>query len=411
MSFGRKRKLRKAFVVGAFLFFVIVAIVTVTGWRAFGHAASGARAERMHRSPQWHAGAFRNPNPMFNDPHAVTALFSASEVASPRASAPVPVASSSGEVLQKPPSSGLRVTWFGHSSTLLEIDGKRILTDPAFGQRASPFSWVGPERWYAPPISLDDIAQGGPIDAVVISHDHHDHLQHSSIEQLKALNPIFIVPLGVGAHLEYWGVPADNIRELDWWESTTLGDLVVNCTPSRHASGRHLFDQGATLWASWSFVGEHRVFFSGDTGLFAGMGEIGERFGPFDLTMIEVGQYHPTWPDWHIGPEQAVKAAKLLGSKVFLPIHWSLWQLAAHGWTEPGERARAAAIAEDVPFVLPKPGESIEPTTALASSQAAFSASSEQEAPAPWWPNEPWVTGSDDPIVSTVAGDPAVRMP
>jgi L-ascorbate metabolism protein UlaG (beta-lactamase superfamily) len=213
-------------------------------------------------------------------------------------------------------------------------------------------------------------------------------LDHATIVALGATKAKFVVPLGIGAHLEYWGIPAERIVELDWWEKAKFGALEIVSTPARHASGRHLFDQGATLWSSYAFVGErHRVWFSGDTGLFPAMKEIGERYGPFDLTMIETGQYNQAWPDWHIGPEQAIKAHALLRGKALLPIHWGLFTLAYHGWTEPGERALAAAEAQSATILLPKPGQSIEPEAPPATAR--------------WWPNLPWIKGSEDPIVST----------
>jgi L-ascorbate metabolism protein UlaG (beta-lactamase superfamily) len=373
----------------------VTVIVVVNGCATFGASASGDRAARMRRSPQWHDGGFANPQPMWNDyAGMVTAMRDSDDVA-PKA--PVPAVFSDGAALQTLPASGLRVTWFGHSSTLLEVDGVRLLTDPAFDPRASPFDWVGPQRWFAPPIALKDLPH---VDAVVISHDHYDHLQHATIVQMKEWETLFIVPLGVGAHLESWGVPASRIRELDWWEETKVGSVDVTLPPSRHASGRQLFDQNATLWGSYVFAGpQHRVFFSGDTGFFAGLKEIGDRKGPFDLTMIEVGQYHATWPDWHIGPEQAVRAHALLRGRVMLPVHWSLWTLAPHAWTEPADRVVVAAAHHNVALVLPKPGESVEPAVTAARST-----------PVAWWPSLPGSTAAQDPITATQNGDPAFRV-
>ena len=196
---SRKKKLRNA-VLSLFAAFVVVVVVVVaTGCVAFGKGASGARAERMRRSPQWRDGSFQNAQPMFNDVAGITALLSSSPVAGPREGAPVPVVVSDGQALQTPPSSGLRVTWFGHSSTWVEIDGIRLLTDPAFGERASPFTWVGPTRWFPPPLPFEQL---GKIDAVLISHDHHDHPQHRSIEVLKGRGARLIVPRCEGSRLE-----------------------------------------------------------------------------------------------------------------------------------------------------------------------------------------------------------------
>ena len=407
-----KRRIAKALLKAGAAVAGVVAVVALffiaAGWQAFGQGATGARLERMKASPQWHDGHFANTQAMFMDPNVWSAMVGASDVASPEATKPVPAQKTNSSTWAAPPATGLRVTWFGHASTLVELDGQRILTDPAFGPRASPFDFIGPQRWFDP-VNLDDL---GAVDAVVISHDHHDHLQYSSVRLLKDKPVTWFVPLGVGAHLEYWGVDPARIVELDWWQKGTLkGDgkdkasVDVNCVPARHASGRQLLDQGATLWASWAFVSKgvgagedgHRVFFSGDTGLHEAMRTIGEKLGPFDLTMIEVGQYHPTWPDWHIGPEQAVKAHQLLRGKVMLPIHWALWTLAPHGWTEPGERALAAATAAGVTVALPEPGQPFEPLTTTSANK--------------WWPDEPWTTGAQQPIVSTIGGDPNARMP
>jgi L-ascorbate metabolism protein UlaG (beta-lactamase superfamily) len=225
---------------------------------------------------------------------------------------------------------------------------------------------------------------------VLISHDHYDHLDYESVRRLDALGVLFVVPLGVGAHLEYWGVPAARIRELDWWERTQLGGLTVVCTPARHASGRFLFDKDAKLWAGYALVGEqHRAYYSGDTGLFPAMRTIGEQLGPFDVTLIETGQYHRAWPDWHIGPEQAVRAHQLVRGRVMLPVHWALLGLAFHGWTEPVERSLVAARARQALLATPRPAQPFEPS--LPSSTPR------------WWPAVPWETAEQHPIVSTNA--------
>ncbi len=365
---------------------LVLVVVGIQGCTAFGHRAQGTRKARIERSAQWRDGRFRNPQPLVNDGWLMLkGAWSASPDARPRQ--PPPVARGPAGRFDGLPGSGLRATWLGHSSTLIEIDGHRLLTDPVFSERASPLPWVGPQRWYPPPIPLAELPA---IDAVVISHDHYDHLDLGSVRALAARDArtVFIVPLGIGAHLEYWGVPAQRIIELDWWDRTQVRDLTVVCTPARHASGRMLLDNDRKLWAGWALLGrDHRVYFSGDTGLFPAMREIGERLGPFDLTMIEVGEYNRAWPDWHIGPEQAVRAHGLVRGKVMLPVHWGLFRLAYHAWTEPIERALAAGRRAGATLVAPRPGQSFEPES--------------PPPPEPWWPHLPVHNAEQDPIVSS----------
>lgn len=357
--------------------------VLADAWVPMGAAPEGARLERMLASPQHEGEIFVNPQSMFNDYTGMFTTFGESRPTTPEGE--LPIVRSKGEIFENPPESGLRVTWLGHSTQVFEIDGVRLITDPIFGGRAGPVSWAGPEVWYAPPIALDDLPE---IDAVLISHDHYDHLQQPTIEHMAQWDTQFIVPLGVGAHLEYWGVDPARITELDWWESTSVGAVEVNLVPSRHASGRHVLDQMRTLWGGYAIVGpQNRIYFSGDTGLFPAMEEIGERYGPFDLALIEIGAYDQAWPDWHMGPENALRGADMVNAKSFMPIHWGLWNLANHGWTEPIERAVLAAEKRGMPMYAPKPGESVEPSALPAQER--------------WWPELPWRTVEEYPINTT----------
>jgi L-ascorbate metabolism protein UlaG (beta-lactamase superfamily) len=368
---------------------VLILAALVNGWRAFGQGASGERLARMSRSPQYKDGHFENPQPLVND--AWGSLTGASQASPDRfPKEPVPTETVDPKRFETPPASGLRVTWLGHSTMLVEVDGAKVLTDPIWSERISPVDAVGPTRFFPPLIALASM----PVpDAVIISHDHFDHLDYPTIVAMKDWPTTFVVPLGVGAHLSYWGVPDAHIKELDWWEEATLGDLTITCTPARHASGRTAWDKDHTLWAGYALVGKsHRVYYSGDTGLFPAMADIGARLGPFDLTMIETGQYHQAWPDWHIGPEQAVDAHKIVRGRAMLPVHWSLLGLAYHAWTEPGERVLRAAEKAKVTLLLPKPGQSIEPTIA-------------EPALPRWWPNVPTKTAEQDPIVSGNLGN------
>ncbi|TXD36854.1 hypothetical protein FRC96_09035 [Lujinxingia vulgaris] len=272
--------------------------------------------------------------------------------------------------LASPPESGLRLTWLGHSSTLIEIDGARLLLDPIFSERASPSTMVGPRRFHPLVIPPDALP---PLDAVIISHDHYDHLDMQAVLDLVRLSDaLFLVPLGVGAHLERWGVPDERIVELDWWDEYDIKGLTIAATPSRHFTGRGLFDRFETLWASWTFVGpDHRVFFSGDTGLFDGFRDIAERYGPFDLAMYEIGAYHPAWGQIHLGPEGALDAFAMMDAAIVMPIHWGSFDLGMHSWTEPIETFVALAEARGHRWVTPAPGASVEPGV--------------HEPRSPWW--------------------------
>lgn len=374
----------------AFALLITLAGIVVTGWSAFGKRASGERRKRMTESPQWQASQFENPQPLKNDFWGVMAAMTrASKFVAP--SGPIPALTHSSEDFRLAPDSGLRVTWFGHSSTLVEIDGYRVLTDPVFGERVSPLPFAGPKRWYAPPVALDDLPE---IDAVVISHDHYDHLDMHTIQKMRSWSNLFVVPLGMGAHLAYWGIPESRIIELDWWQEKSFGRagaFKIVLTPARHASGRVLIDNNAKLWGGFALIGaKHRVYYSGDTGLFPAMKEIGAKLGPFDLTMIEVGQYHRSWPDWHIGPEQAVKAHNWVRGRVMLPVHWGLFVLAAHSWTEPIERVSKEASLRSVTIATPRPGQSFEPGITPLNR---------------WWPQVEWQTAQEHPIVSTQVDD------
>lgn len=363
---------------------VLLLGLTAFAWRDLGHRAGGQRRARMEASPQWRDGRFVNPQPLRNDMvQSLVDSFGASPYVSP-ASLP-PTVRPGALARRTPPASGLRVTWLGHSTTLVEIDGVRVLTDPVWGERVSPFSSIGPKRWFPPPVALHELP---PIDAVVVSHDHYDHLDRHTVVAMRDWKTMFIVPLGVGANLVYWGIPEARVVELDWWQRTTVGGIEIVSTPARHASGRMVVDYDAKLWTGYALVGpSHRVYYSGDTGLFPAMRDIGARLGPFDLTMIEVGQYGRSWPDWHLGPEQAVRAHGLVRGKVMLPVHWATFGLAFHGWTEPVERTLVAAAAAGVVVVTPRPGESLDPTVPPVVNR--------------WWPKVPWKTAAEDPIVAT----------
>ena len=251
----------------------------------------------------------------------------------------------------------MRITWLGHSSVLIQIDGTSILTDPMFGKRASPLPFGGPARFSSQlPLSPDDVPH---LDAIVISHDHYDHLDYKSIRQLHERTDHFFVPLGVSAHLKRWGVDPQKIIELDWWEGAKLGERVeLTAAPARHFSGRGLNDRNKTLWASWIIKGANeRIYFSGDSGYGDHFKEIGDKYGPFDLAFLECGAYNEAWALVHLMPEQTAQAFQDLNAKILLPIHWAQFNLSLHPWREPIERLSKAMDETGGALTTPQIGE------------------------------------------------------
>ncbi|WP_030741267.1 MBL fold metallo-hydrolase [Streptomyces sp. NRRL F-5135] len=350
---------------------------------AFGADSAGERLERIHRSPNFADGAFQNPvgariRPSGGSGLELAKVYFQKEARARRAPAgTIPVYPTTLTDLAAPPPSGLRLTWMGHSTVLAEIDGRRVLFDPVWGERCSPFAFAGPKRLHPVPVPLRAL---GPVDVVVISHDHYDHLDLPTIRDLASTDTVFAVPLGVGAHLERWGVPASRLRELDWNESAEVSGIRLTATPARHFCGRGLRNQQHTLWASWAVAGpEHRIYHSGDTGYFSGFRDIGTEHGPFDATMIQIGAYSEywpenhtdstplpgAWPDIHMNPSQGVQSHLDLQqgrpSGVMLPIHWGTFNLSLHPWAEPGEWTLAAAGAVGQAVAVPVPGQPFEP--------------------------------------------------
>lgn len=246
----------------------------------------------------------------------------------------------------------------GHSTMLLKLRGEFWLTDPVFAERASPFRRIGPKRFHAPPIALEDLP---PLRGVILSHDHYDHLDRDTVLALAATTDVFVTTLGVGDRLIDWGIDAKKVRQLDWWQSVDVAGLTLTATPAQHFSGRSLFDGNSTLWASWVIVdGDLRVFFSGDTGYFDGFRTIGERLGPFDVTLIETGAYDAQWPYVHMQPEETVQAHIDLRGRWLISIHNGTFDLAMHRWQEPFERVTALALVRGIELSTPRMGERLD---------------------------------------------------
>ncbi|MFE2105787.1 MBL fold metallo-hydrolase [Kitasatospora sp. NPDC059463] len=329
---------------------------------AFGRRPDGEREERLRNSPQYRDGVFHNaPSvlarasaPAGIDPGTVRRALFQREGRTP--GRPVPTvrpADAAG-----PAAEGVAVTWYGHASALVEIEGSRVLLDPVWSERCSPAAQVGPRRLHPVPVELEELPQ---VDAVLISHDHYDHLDMATVRRLvRSQSAPFAVPLGIGAHLRRWGVPEHRIIELDWDETCTLGDLALTLTAAHHFSGRGL-TRNTTLWGSWVIAGPGRkVYYTGDSGYFEGYARIGAAHGPFDAALVQVGAYDPAWADIHMTPEDAVLAHRELNAGLLLPVHWCTFNLGLHPWAEPVERLLVAAKEHGVPLAVPRPGERVD---------------------------------------------------
>ncbi|QHT58848.1 hypothetical protein GXP70_01860 [Paenibacillus lycopersici] len=258
------------------------------------------------------------------------------------------------------PEDGVRATWFGHSAFLLELEGKRLLFDPMLSASPSPVPFVGSKRYSGQRLPLAP-EQFPMLDAIVLSHDHYDHLDKASIRKLRDKARRFIVPLGVGQRLVRWGVDPGKITEHGWGDETQVAGLTLACGPARHFSGRGLFDRNGTLWCSWAILGERRrVFFSGDSGYAPHFKEIGDKYGPFDLTLMECGQYDERWAAIHMMPEETVQAHLDVRGGLLVPIHWAAFTLGFHAWDDPVERAVKAAEARGVRIATPRIGETVD---------------------------------------------------
>lgn len=331
---------------------------------AFGRKAAGLRLERMKASARYSDGGFRNTFGVSSGLKKGTTFSTLTEYVrgGQRRTPPAPLpAQDPLPTWAAAVETGFRTTWLGHSTVLLEIDGAKVLTDPVWGPRASPYTFAGPKRFQPVPVQISALPK---LDAVIISHDHYDHLDYPTILELAKTDVPFVTSLGVGAYLEAWGIPPERITELDWWESVQLrtADIRITAAPSQHFSGRGVGDRNTTLWSSFVIEGrDHSVFFSGDTGLTTEYEEIAKRFRKFNLVMLEIGAWHEAWGDIHLGPANALKALKYLGGARLLPVHWGTFNLAIHAWDEPAETLVRLASEQQVELLMPRLGAAVEP--------------------------------------------------
>ncbi len=323
--------------------------------KSLGKKPDGARLERIQGSKLWAGDAFRNLHPIapgLRDLSVPKPTLSEFLCGGPRRVPAAPLPSVNPlDAWRQPPDTGLRATWLGHSTVLIEIDGLRVLTDPVWGPRASPSRIAGPKRFQPVPIALRALPT---IDLVLVSHDHYDHLDYPTIRELATMGVPFVTSLGVGAHLEAFGVAPERITELDWWESHTLpnSDLTITAAPSQHFSGRGLKDRNATLWSSLAIrTPKHSVFFSGDTGLTSEYATTRERLAPFDLVMLEVGAFHPSWGDIHLGQKQG---AQLVMPRLGEAVEPSRAEAVTPWWRAVDTRSAHAPAPEPEAMTLPK---------------------------------------------------------
>jgi L-ascorbate metabolism protein UlaG (beta-lactamase superfamily) len=327
----------------------------------FGGTTSKEEIQAFSKSENFAQGKFSYPIPTPMDMDLKNTLKVMKEFAlgGPRRKPSKPIPVTAFNPLDSQNKGQARITWFGHSAFLLELEGKTILIDPMFGRAPSPFPIFGNKRYSRKlPLAIEQMPL---IDAIIFSHDHYDHLDYGSIMKLKNKVKMFFVPLGVSKHLERWGIDKAKINELDWWNEAAFEGISLVCAPARHFSGRKLNNRDSTLWCSWVIKGEeHTIYYSGDSGYGPHFEEIGKRFGPFDLTLMECGQYDKRWASIHMMPEETVQAQLDVRGQLMIPIHWGAFTLSLHEWTDPVERICKAAKEQNVAVATPRIGESVQ---------------------------------------------------
>ncbi|SDI16124.1 L-ascorbate metabolism protein UlaG, beta-lactamase superfamily [Planococcus glaciei] len=351
-----KKIMRYLFIIVSILVMAVLLVINLSP--TFGGNPSKEQKEAYEVFDNYKDGKFVNlpseiPAGSIEVPATLATSMSSREETSP--SVRLPVSEIDWNAINSDEDS---LTWLGHSAFILSIDKKKILVDPMLGPIASPVSFIGPKRYSEDLLGI--VEKLPPIDAVFITHDHYDHLDYQSITKLESKVAHFFVPYGVSSHLIDWGIAKEKITELNWWEEAEFQELTVALTPAKHFSGRGILNQNLTLWGGWVILGEQtRFYVSGDGGYDAHFKEIGDTYGPFDIALIEGGQYDTRWPESHMQPEESVQASIDVQGKEMVLTHWGAFTLARHGWTEPIERAAAAAEERGVTLTSSPMGETV----------------------------------------------------
>jgi L-ascorbate metabolism protein UlaG (beta-lactamase superfamily) len=342
---------------------VIIIALLLNYYPAFGGSQSASELKLFEQSGHYSDGRFVNEIPTSLNLNAGQFFSMMGEyitgIKNDKPEKPLPVIKVDPKTLTTKIDSIARLTWFGHSAFLLEIDNKNILLDPMLGNVCGPFSWLGTKRFTEGlPVEVEQLPK---IDAVFFSHDHYDHLDYGTILKIKDKVQHFFVPLGVGAHLKSWGVDSSRISELNWWDETKFSGLKLACVPARHFSGRGMLNRNSTLWASWVIIAaNYKIYFSGDSGYGPHFKAIGEKYGPFDFAMMECGQYNKRWESIHMMPEQTAQATLDLKAKQMMPIHWGAFVLSLHSWKDPVERLSKKAQEINMSYLIPQIGEQLD---------------------------------------------------
>ncbi|MBL0765746.1 MBL fold metallo-hydrolase [Marivirga atlantica] len=350
------------FVKNLFKWLFIIAIILIAGYYMVKYlvpsVGKAPKQAKMEQSPYYQNGKFQNvvetKSADFSQmPGIIKEYINRKAESAP--SSDYVFQETNSELLSKDTSNTIHYNWLGHAAILMEKKGKYILLDPMLGKRASPFSFMGPKRYSAPPISAEDLPE---LEAVIYSHDHYDHLDYETIVKLTEKTKYFYVPLGVAASLESWGIPKEKIKEFSWWDQAQQDhEITITATPARHFSGR-LFSQNNTFWASWVIQWDNeKVYFGGDTGIFDGFAEIDQKLGPFDMALLPIGAYNEAWHDIHMDPKEAVEAYHQLRTEKFFPIHWGTFDLALHSWYEPIQQLVEMSQNDQLPLITLPQGE------------------------------------------------------